>query len=183
MQSPTQLSTLSRDPDAAPHPRLGRLRAAPCSPTARTSDSNISLGSRSSARTMAMNSTTSMRRSPPSHFATNDCGRLSRPATFSWVRHAPPNLPPCPTVPLAYSASPRFPRSSQGWPGERWRYAGHLHRGEPHPGAAVRHRCARTRRGDQGVSGAGGAGDNPPRAGGARFGLRRAVLSHGFNSG
>src|SRR5205085_9564958 len=61
-----------------------RERQAPAVVSARRSPT----GSAPIARTTVMNSTTSSRRSPPSYFATNDCGRPSRLAKACWVSPA-----------------------------------------------------------------------------------------------
>jgi len=47
---------------------------------------NNSHGSASRTCATSMNSTTSRRRSPPSYFATKDCGRPSRWAISAWVK-------------------------------------------------------------------------------------------------
>src|SRR5258705_13579095 len=45
-------------------------------------------GSEPMARAIAMNSTTSIRRSPPSYLATKDCGFFRRTASACWVSPA-----------------------------------------------------------------------------------------------
>ena len=66
----------------------GRAESLACQLVRRTIARKSLTGSAPIAREIAINSTTSMRRSPPSYLATKDCGFLSRLATSCWVRPA-----------------------------------------------------------------------------------------------